>query len=472
MPFVTDIHPPVGTIEAAAGLGLALGGRKGKGLFGKKQYEALEVLSRFYLPLRTITWDRGEEGSTGLVVDPQGIITGSIAFQPPPGGPETAFGDNMEEEEFLTFCKNLAKEAVNFFSETEEYPGLVTDPNQALPLLKDDNQGIANAGLPQTIDPAQIVEQLRAKIAEYDRSSAAWTELQQKLVANRDQLAQKIEEEENEARAAGEKSLEELEQQVQSELEAKNRETEEAAEAARQEHAKQKELIQSELERLKQQAEEDSSEELKKKIKAEEQNLSAHDRKLAATLDQLKREEAKYAKIQQERIKQKKTETEKQLTAYKQRLNLLDAAIKELQKGVDKRLERCSEQCKKISGLAVTLPEGQCDQEFPLIFYAARYPDNRWQIFPPQNLAKKGLGGKLSGLFGDLNLPFRPVSKLVETMAGALQNMLPGHELEARLVEQNLLEDSGFLQDAKAGLEQLINQEEVEKKHANLFEGY
>jgi len=50
--------------------------------------------------------------------------------------------------------------------------------------------------------------------------------------------------------------------------------------------------------------------------------------------------------------------------------------------------------------------------------------------------------------------------------------MLPGHALESRLVEQNLLPAAGFLNEARAGLAELINQGEVEKKYAKLFEGF
>ena len=77
--------------------------------------------------------------------------------------------------------------------------------------------------------------------------------------------------------------------------------------------------------------------------------------------------------------------------------------------------------------------------------------------------------GTVSGLFGGLNLPFRAASKLAETLADKMQKLLPGSELETRLVEANLLQTAEFFPNAKVGLGKLIDQGKVDKKHANLF---
>lgn len=80
MPFIVDLLPPAADIEAAAALGLAMAERKSKGLFGRKQYEPIEVVARFALPLRTVTWTPGETTGRCLVFNPQGLVSGSIRF--------------------------------------------------------------------------------------------------------------------------------------------------------------------------------------------------------------------------------------------------------------------------------------------------------------------------------------------------------------------------------------------------------
>jgi hypothetical protein len=471
MPFVTDIYPPSKEIEAAAGVGLAVGARKGKGFPGRRHYEAVEVLSRFSILLHTVAWEKGEEGCTGLVIDPQGLLSGAVRFDLAPGGPPADLNADLIEEDFVALCQQTARAASEFSAETVEIPGLVTEPEQVRPFLKDDGCGAAASGLAQTADASRVVEGLREKLAGYDAGAAAWTELKQKLFAYRDQLATKINEAAGEARAAAAKSQEELTAEVKAALAARRREAEAAGEEAREEHRKQQELIQSELERFQQRFQEKGEDYWRDKIKAEEQRLVENDKKLAATLDRLSAAERKYAGSQQERIKQFKAEVEKRLAAFDQRLNRLDSALAALDKGVDKRLERIREQQKKVAGLAVSLTVEQCGKEFPVVFYAARYSGDRWQLFPPQFLGGRGLKDKIAGLFGGFNLPFRSAGKVGEVLAGKIQALLPGHALEARLVELNLLEDPGFMDEAKAGLARLIDQGALSKNQAGLFEG-
>src|SRR5690606_31459696 len=102
----------------------------------------------------------------------------------------------------------------------------------------------------------------------------------------------------------------------------------------------------------------------------------------------------------------------------------------------------------------------------------ARYKSGRWAVFPPQRFGQRGVRGALSGLLGRANLPFRPAAKAGEAMASRLQAMLPGLPLEKKLVEHNLLLNPGFISDARAGLAELIDQGEINKKYASLFNAF
>lgn len=469
MPFVTDIYPPAKDIEAAAGLGLTMGARKSKGFFGKKQYEAVEVLSCFSLSLGTIAWDKGEKGSTGFVYDPQGMICGSLRFDLAAGGPDAEFEAEMIEEEFLTLCQQLAKSAAEFKAETIEIPGLISDPRQAEHLLKEDDQDALAAGLEKTVDPGKIVEDLRNRLAQYDHGANAWIQAKQQAFNHRDKLAEKINEAVAEAKAAGDISVQQLEGQIKAAVAAKRQEIEELIAKARQDSEKEKEVMQSELQRAKEHFEQDGTDYWRDQIKNLEERIAEHDKDLAKAVSDRESELEKYQDEQQNRMKQLESELEKRMAAFEQRRKRLDSTLESLEKNIDKRVERCREQSKKVSAHTITLTPEQTDKEMPVLFYAARYPGDRWQVFPPQLFGDRGLRGKFASLIGSMNLPFKPASKLAETLASKLQEILPGHELEGRLVEQNLLQDGEFISDAKAGLAKLIDQGDVDKKHADLF---
>ncbi len=472
MPFVTDIYPPTGQTEAVAGLALAVSARKGKGFPGKRQYEAVEVLSRFLVPLRTVVWERGEESCTGLLVDPQGLLTGSVRFDLTSVGPQAALKDDMGEEDFIALCQQVTKTAADFSAETMEITGLITEPEEARPLFSSGGPEVLAAALEQTVDSGQVTDILRKKLAEYGAADTAWVELKQNFFAFRDRHTEKIKDTADQAREAGSKSLEELEQQVKAAIASKRQETEGEREKAKAEHQKQKGLLQSEIERFQEQFRETGEEYWRDKIKAEEQRMAESDKKLAGTLDQLHKEELKYTENQQARIKQFIAAGEKRLASFDQRLKLLNAALSGLEKSIDKRLDGLREQHKKIAGITLSLSTEQCDQELPVVLYAARYPGDRWVIFPPQLFGRRGVRGVFTSLIGGINLPFRPAAKVGETLAAKLQALLPGHSLESMLVEQNLLKDPDFISDAKKGLAELIDQGEISKKQANLFDDF
>ncbi|HPT34806.1 MAG: hypothetical protein WBK48_10265 [Dethiobacteria bacterium] len=469
MPFVVDIYPASRELEAAAAMGLALSARKGKGFPGRRQYEPVEVLARFTLPLCTATWEADDESCTALLIDPLGLLSGSLRFDlPPDAPPQDPILDSVEED-FVALCRRLAKTAADVQPQVEEVEGLVAEAGQVQALLQDDDGGAEPAGLEETVHPDRVVEKLRTRLAEYDGSAAAWTQLKQNILAHRDKLVLEINAAADEARAAGQERRAELETQVKAALAAKSKETELAGDKIREEYRKQKELLQSELERFQQQFRETGDEYWREKIKEEERRLAENEKKLASALEQLKEEERRFAAGQQERIHLFEQELEKRLAAFEQRLKRLNSAVAAFEKGVDKRLERFREQQQRISALAVSLDAGQCDREFPVVFYAARYPGNRWQVFPPQLFGSRGLRGKVAGLLGEINLPFRPAGKVAEALAAKIQALLPGHDLESRLVEQNLLKDPAFLEQAKTGLARLIDQGAVDKKYAHLF---
>ena len=161
---------------------------------------------------------------------------------------------------------------------------------------------------------------MRTRLAEYDGSAAAWTQLKQNILAHRDKLVLEINAAADEARAAGQERRAELETQVKAALAAKSKETELAGDKIREEYRKQKELLQSELERFQQQFRETGDEYWREKIKEEERRLAENEKKLASALEQLKEEERRFAAGQQERIHLFEQELEKRLAAFEQRL--------------------------------------------------------------------------------------------------------------------------------------------------------
>ena len=216
-------------------------------------------------------------------------------------------------------------------------------------------------------------------------------------------------------------------------------------EEARQEHLNQKVLRQSELDRFHAAFNESGEAYWREKIKEEEERITVIDKKLADELERLNEAAQKYAASQEEQIISFKSETEKRLAAFEQRLKRLDTTLAGLDKGVEMRLKRYGEQQQKIAALALNLPASQCDRHFAVPFYAARFSGGRWQVFAPQQFGSRGIKGKLAGLFGDLNFPFRPSSSVGEELAAKIESLLPGHVLETNLAEQNLLKDPAFL---------------------------
>ncbi|HOL18078.1 MAG TPA: hypothetical protein PLY40_07320 [Bacillota bacterium] len=472
MPFVIDVYPPAGRVEAVAGLALALTGRKGRGFPGKRQYEELEVLGRFFVRLRTVTWDRGDGASTALLVDPQGLTGSTIRFDLAPTVPGAELREEPGEEDFIALCRQLTKDAASYTTDVLEIAGLVSEPGQAMPLLDSGEPQGQEAGLDQVVDAAQVLERLRRKLGEYDNAAAAWTELKQRFLAFRDRQVEKIRAAAEEDRLSGSKALEELQQQVKAAIASRSQEIEEEREKAKQDYQKQKELLQSEIDRFRQQYQDTGEEYWRDKLKNEEQGLADLEKKLTATLEHLNKEESKFLENQQERINQFVAAGEKRQAAFEQRLKLINGAVKELEDSVNKRVERLKEQYKKAAALTVSLPPEQGDREYAMAFFAARYNSGRWAVFPPQLFGQRGVRGVLSGLLGRVNLPFRPASKTGEAMASRLQAMLPGLPLEGKLVEQNLLQDPGFIGDARAGLSELIDQGEINKKYASLFSAF
>ena len=472
MPFVTDIYPPAGRTDAVAGLALAVSARKGKGFPRKRQYEAVEVLGRFFVPLQAVAWETGDDGCTGLLVDPQGLLSHAVRFDLSSDGPQSALNEDMGEEDFVALCQQVSKAAAVFSVDILEIAGLIAEPEQARPLFQSGGAEALDAELKRTVDAGKAAEALRKKLAEFDAGAADWVELKRQFFAFRDRQVLKIKDSADGARAAGSRSLDELEQQVKAAIASKRLEIGGGREKARAEHQKQKALLESEIERFQQQFRETGEEYWRDKIKAEEQRLEENEKQLALALDQLYKAEIKYSESQQERISQFTAAGEKRLASFDQRIKLLNTALAGVESNVDKRLERIREQHRKCSDLTLSLSPEQCGQNLPVVFYAARYPGDRWVVFPPQLFGQRGVRGVFTSLIGGINLPFRSAAKVGDALAAKLQDMLPGHPLEARLLEQNLLQDSEFLNDAKTGLAELIDQGEMSRKHANLFDDF
>jgi len=474
MPFVTDSYSSSAKMEAVAALGMAVNARKSRGFPGRRKQEEVQALVRISLPLQAATWQSGEGGCTGLVVDPQGLLTGKVEFELPASDPGMEMQQNPGEEEFLSFCQKIADFARDFSPETLEVTGLITRPEEAAPLLKEDDQErqTVTSWLEQTVSTEEVLELLQQKISDYHNSAQAWTNLKQEALAYRDHLAGKIKQEAAEAREASDRALDELKQQVGSAIAARRQEIENSRENAHQEHQRQKELLQAELERFQKEFKETGEEIWRDKIKAEEKRMADNDRKLKDTLARLDDDERKFNRHQEERINKFHSEREKRLEAYEQRLKRLDTAVAEVEKAVDHRVDSCRRQNQKVADLVVTLPEEHCEKSFPVIFYAALFSGDRWQVFPPQEFSTRGIKGRVTRLMGLINLPFRPSSQLGEILAEKIQELIPGHVMEAGLLENNLLNDPGFVEEARAGLSLFIDQGALEKKHSGMFEGF
>lgn len=468
MPFVVDLLPPSTKIEAAAALGLAMDERKSKGLFGRKQYEPIEILARFGYPLKTVTWAPGETSGRCLVFDFQGLVSGNIPFALAPTIPELELDPETGEEVFLSLCQQWTKEVTNFTPSTLSFPGLITQPDQVAPLLDGEEETLL-AGLEQKTNPQEALEQLSQQLAAYKDAAQAWTEFKQKAYAHRDVLGAKIQEYLEEDKEAGDKSLEDLSSQVETAIAAKRSETDAALAEAAEDFKQRREMLQAELERFQEGYKEKADNYWREQIKTAEKNLAEIDKALARKNQEIQGVFREFEKQQNAKIQEHKAELAKRMAAFENRLKRLDSAMEGFGKGYEKRMDIYAQQPERVLAATVEISNERCAKAHNAVFYAARYPGGRWKVFPPQSLGSRGIIGAVSGLFGGLNLPFKSASKLAENLAGMLEKMLPGSELADRLIAANLLAQADFLPGAKTGLTNLIDQGKLDKKHANLF---
>lgn len=469
MSFIADLLPPSRDIEAAAALALAMSERKSKGLFSRKQYEQIEVLAPFALPLKTVTWTPGETSGRCLAFDLQGLVSGGIRFDLEPKIPETEFDPEAGEEDFLALCQQWTKMATEFTPSALEFVGLITQPDQVAPLLKGDEDPPLLAGLEKKADPEGTLAQLLEQLAQYEQAAAAWSELKQKAYAHRDILAAKIQQYAEEDREAGNKSLADLSSQVETAIAAKGGETEGAIAAVQEECKKRREMLQAELDRFQEGFKENGDAYWRDQIKAAEKSLAENDKLFAKKQEELEGAFKSFEYQQQSKIHELKAELEKRLATFDARLKRLDAALDGFSKGLEKRLALYEQQPSRVHGATVEISNERCAQDHYAVFHAALYPGGRWLVFPPQIIGSRGIIGAVSGLFGGLNLPFKPASKLAEILAEKMQKLLPGSDLETNLTAANLLQHEDFFLSAKAGLGKLIDQGKIDKKHANLF---
>jgi len=468
MPFIVDLLPPSAKIEAAAALGLAMDQRKSKGLFSRKQYEAIEILARFGFPLKTVTWAPGETSGRCLVFDLQGLLSGNIQFALAPTIPELELDPETGEEAFLGLCQQWTKEVTNFAPSTLSFPGLITLPEQVAPLLDGEDETLL-AGFEQKANPQEALEQLSQQLAAYKDAAEAWTEFKQKAYAHRDVLGAKIQEYLQEDKEAGEKSLADLSSQVETAIAAKRNETDAELAAAAEDFKQRREMLQAELERFQESYKEKADNYWREQIKVAEKNLAEIDKALARKNQEIEGAFREFERQQNAKIQEHKAELAKRLAAFENRLKRLDSAMEGFGKGYERRMTAYQQQPERVLAATVEISNERCAKAHNAVFYAARYPGGRWKVFPPQSLGSRGIIGAVSGLFGGLNLPFKPASKLAETLAGMLEKMLPGSELADRLIAANLLDQEDFLPGAKTGLTNLIDQGKLDKKHVNLF---
>lgn len=469
MPFVVDLLPPSPKVEAAAALGLAMDNRKSKGLFSRKQYEPIEVLARFGLPLRTVTWAPGETSGRCLVFDRQGLVTGTIQFALSPEIPQYELDPDTGEEAFLSLCQQWTKEVSNFTPNPLSFPGLITQPDQVAPLLDGEDETLL-VGLEQKANPEEALVQLSQQLEAYKKAAEAWTEFKQKAYAYRDILAAKIQEELEAEKAAGAKSLEDLTNQVETAIAAQRAETDAKLAAAGEDYNQLRETRQAELERAQEKYKEKPDNYWRDQIKSLEKNLSEIDKARAKKEQEIESAFRDFERQQRAKVEALKAELAKRLAAFESRLSRLDSAMAGFGKGYERRMEAYAQQPERVLAATVEISNERCAKAHNAVFYAARYPGGRWKVLPPQSLGGRGIIGAVSGLFGGLNLPFKPVSKLAENLANILEKMLPGSELAERLVAANLLAQPDFLPAAKAGLTSLIDQGKIDKKNGNLFD--
>lgn len=468
MPFVVDLIPSSPEIEAASALGLAVSQRKSKGLFGKKQYEPIEVLARFGLPLRTVTWTPGETSGRCLAFDLQGLVSGAIRFDLDTKLPDPELDPETGEEAFLNLCQQWTKSATDLSPSVLEFAGLITQPDQVAPLLDGEDETLL-VNFEQKADPDNALSQLTEQLEGYKQAAKAWAELKQKAYTHRDILADRIQNFAQEEREAGNKSLEDLTSQVETAIAAKRGETDADLAKAQEESEKRNGMLKEELDRAQERFKENGDNYWRDQIKTVEKNIADNDKALAKQQYDLEAAFKAFEGQQKSKISQFKAELEKRLATFETRLKRLDAVLEGFSKGLDTRMNAYEQQPNRVAAATVEISNERCAKEHNAVFHAVRYPGNRWVVLPPQVIGSRGILGAVGGLFGGLNLPFKPASKLAETLAGKLQTMLPGSELEGKLAEANLLEDENFLPRAKTGLGDLVDQGKLDKKYANLF---
>lgn len=468
MPFVVDLLPPSADIEAASALGLAMSQRKSKGMFGRKTYEPIEVIARFGLPLRTVTWTPGETTGRCLAFDPQGLVSGAIRFDLDLKVPEPDIDPETGEEGFLNLCQLWTKSATEFSPSVLEFIGLITQPDQVAPILDGEEETLL-ISLEKKADSEGALAQLSEQLDGYKSAANAWNELKQKAYAYRDNLADKIQQYAQEEKEAGNKSLEDLTSQVETAIAAKRAETDTALSETQEEFQKRRGMLQAELERFQEGFKENGDSYWRDQIKTAEKNLAENDKWLNKQQYDLEAVFKEFERQQTSKVSQFKAELEKRLAAFEYRLKRLDAALEGFTKGLERRMAVYEQQPGRVLAATVEISNERCSKAHNAVFHAARYPGGRWLVFPPQVVGSRGILGAVGGLFGGLNLPFKPASKLAETLAEKLQKLVPGSELEAKLVEANFMQDEEFIPRAKAGLGKLIDQGKMDKKHANLF---
>lgn len=468
MPFIVDLLPPSTDIEAASALMLALAERKSKGLFKRKQYEPIEVIARFALPLKTATWTPGETTGRCLVFNPQGLVSSSIRFDLSTNIPETVLDPETGEEAFLDLCQGWTKTATEFTPNTLDFPGLITPPDQVLPLL-DGNQEQLLIDWEEKSEPAAVLAQLSEQLDLYTQAAHAWEDLKQKAYAHRDILADKVQQYAEEEREAGTKLLADLTSQMETVLASRREQTDAGLTAAQDDYQKRKDMLQEELNRFQEGFKEHGDDYWRDQITSAENSIAENEKWVINKRQELEDAFKEFEKQQQAKIRDAQGELDKRMAAFVVRKKRMDTALEGFDKGLEQRQAAYQQQPERILAATVEISSKRCAMAHNAVFYAARYPGERWQVFPPQSLGSRGVMGMVSGLFGGLNLPFKPDSKLAETLADRILKLLPGTELEGRLVEANLMADKDFIPQAKTGLGRLIDQGELDKKYASLF---
>lgn len=468
MPYVVDLLPPSEETETAAALCLALNQRKSKGLFNRKQYEPIQVLTRFALPLRTVTWLSGATSGRTMIFDPQGLVTGNIQFALDHTVPQLEFEEGAGEESFLETCQQLTKAVTDFSPVTVSIVGLITQPEQGAPLLDGDEETFL-AGLEQVANPEEALADLSQRLDAYKAAAETWLKYKEKAYSQRDMLVAKIQEYMNEDKKAGEKSLADLTSQVETVIAAKRNETDVDLVAAGEDFQKRREMLMAELERFQAGYKETPDNYWRDQIKTAEKALAEQEKSQAKKINEIEGSFRDFEKQQKAKVQEHKAELAKHLAAFETRLQRLDAAIEGFTKGYERRIVAYDQQKERVLATTLEISSERAGKEHNAVFYAARYLGKRWKVLPPQVIGSKGIRGTVSGLFGGVNLPFKPATKLAETLAAILEKKLPGSELETRLEEGNLMVQAGFIDRAKAGLTRLIDQGQLDKKHANLF---